>query len=114
MQEALRAYLLANPKTVFLVNKKIVTIPLVKNLTEEEILKNLKKISKKVILVPAADICQKELGKSVVAGIYLISLASFKNLVPLKPLSILKAIKKIIPGKYLELNLKAFKLARKA
>ena len=112
MQEALRAYPLANPKTTFLVNKQIVTIPLVENLTEEEILKNLKKISKKIILVPAADICQKELGKSVVAGIYLISLVAFKNLIPLKPTSILKAIKKIIPAKYLELNLKAFNLAK--
>jgi len=112
MQEALRVYPLANPKTTFLVNKQIVTIPLVKNLTEEEILKNLKKISKKIILVPAADICQKELGKSVVAGIYLISLVAFKSLIPLKPTSILKAIKKIIPAKYLELNLKAFNLAK--
>jgi len=112
MQEALRAYSFASPKTTFLVNKEIVPIPLVKNLTGEEVLKNLKKISKNVILVPAADICQKELGNRVVAGIYLISLASFKNLIPLKPTSILKAIKKIIPEKYLELNLKTFDLAK--
>jgi len=112
MQEALRAYSFASPKTTFLVNKEIVPIPLVKNLTGEEVLKNLKKISKNVILVPAADICQKELGNRVVVGIYLISLASFKNLIPLKPTSILKAIKKIIPEKYLELNLKTFDLAK--
>jgi len=113
MQESLKAYSFVNPSTTFLVNKQIVPIPLAKNLTEDEVFKNLKKISKKIILVPAADICQKELGKSVVAGIYLISLASFKNLIPLKPVSILKAIKKIIPEKYLELNLKTFKLAEK-
>jgi len=127
MQEALKVYPLANPKTIFLVNKKIIPIPLVKNpvdefhssppfanarVTEEEVLKSLKKISKNVILVPASEICQKELGKEVVAGIYLISLASFKNLIPLKPASILKAIKKIIPEKYLELNLKTFGLAK--
>jgi len=112
MQEALRAYSFASPKTTFLVNKEIVPIPLVKNLTGEEIFKNLKKISKNVILVPAADICQKELGNRVVAGIYLISLAAFKNLIPLKPTSILKAIKKIIPEKYLELNIKTFNLAK--
>jgi len=127
MQEALKAHPLANPKTTFLVNKKIITIPLVKNpvdefhssppfanarVTEEEVLKNLKKISRNVILVPASEICQKELGKEVVAGIYLISLASFKKIIPIKPVSILKAIKKIIPEKYLELNLKAFNLAK--
>jgi Pyruvate/2-oxoacid:ferredoxin oxidoreductase gamma subunit len=50
------------------------------------------------------------LGTNVVAGIYLISLAVFKKLIPLKPDSILRAIKKTIPEKYLELNLKAFNL----
>lgn len=112
MQEALKAYPFANQNTIFLINKQIIPILLsmAKNLSEKEVLKNLKKISKKVILVPAADICQKELGKSVVAGIYLISLAAFKKLIPLKPPSILKAIKKIIPEKYLELNLRTFHL----
>jgi len=112
MQETLKAYYFANPKTTFLINKQINPIPLVKNLTEEEILKNLKRVSKNVILVSAADICKKELGTNVVAGIYLISLAAFKNLIPLKPTSISKAIKKIIPEKYLELNLKTFDLAK--
>jgi len=111
MQEVLKAYPYANPKTTFLMNKKIVPIPLGKNLSEEEILKNLKKISKKIVLVPADEICQKELGKEVLAGIYLISFASFKGLIPVNPDSLLKTIKKIIPEKYLESNLKAFKLA---
>jgi len=111
MQESLKACCYANSKTNFLVNKYIVPIPLVKNLTEKEILDNLKKISKNVFLIPADDICQKELGTGVVAGVYLISLASFKKLIPIKPVSILKAIKKIIPEKYLELNLKTFELA---
>ena len=111
MQEVLKAYPYANPKTTFLMNKKIVPIPLGKNLSEEEILKNLKKISKKIVLVPADEICQKELGKEVLAGIYLISFASFKGLIPVNPDSLLKTIKKIIPEKYLESNLKAFELA---
>ncbi len=113
MQEALKNYYFANPKTIFLVNKQINPIPLVKNLTEEEILENLKKISKNIFLVQASEICQKELGTNVVAGIYLISLAAFKKLMPIKPESILKTIKKIIPAKYLELNLKTFDLAKK-
>jgi len=112
MQESLKACYYANFKTNFLVNKFIQPISLVKNLTKEEVLKNLKKISKNVILVPAAEICQKELGTAVVTGVYLISLASFKNLIPIKSSSILKAIKKLIPEKYLELNLKTFDLAK--
>jgi indolepyruvate ferredoxin oxidoreductase beta subunit len=112
MQESLMAANFAGLKTNFLVNKYIVPIPLQKNLSEKELLNQLKRIGKDVFLVPATEICQKELGTNVVAGIYLISLASFKRLIPLKPDSILKAMRKIIPKEYLELNLKAFKLAR--
>jgi len=113
MQEGLRAADFAGPKTKFLINKYIVPLSLQKNLVEEEIFNQLKKIGKNLFLVPADEICQKELGTNVVAGIYLISFAAFKKLMPIKPDSILKAIKKIIPEKYLELNLKAFNLALK-
>lgn len=112
MQEALKACYYANPETTLLINKYIVPIPLQKLFSEKEIVENLKEYSKKIILVPATEICQKELGTNVVAGIYLISLATFKKLIPLKPNSVFKAIKKIIPEKYLELNLKAFNLAQ--
>lgn len=111
MQESLMAANFAGLKTNFLVNKYIIPIPLQKNLSEKELLNQLKRIGKDVFLVPATEICQKELGTNVVAGIYLISLASFKKLIPIRPDSILKAIKKIIPEKYLELNLKALNLA---
>lgn len=111
MQECLKACYFANSKTAFLINKYFVPIPFQKLPSEEEILKTLKKFSKKVTLIAAANICQKELGTNIVAGIYLLSLASFKKLIPIKPTSILKAIKKIIPEKYLELNLKTFNLA---
>lgn len=113
MQEALKGINFANKKTNFLVNKYIVPIPLVKSLSEKEIVKNLKKVSKNIILVPAAKTCQEKLGTNVVAGVYLISSAAFKDLVPIKPASIKKALKKIIPKKYLELNLKAFNLSSK-
>jgi len=112
MQEALKGAYFTNKKTNFLINKYIVPIPLLKPLTERQILSNLKKISKSVQVVPAFQICQEKLGNSVVAGIYLISLAVFQGLIPLKPVSLSLAIKKTIPAKYLELNLKAFSLAR--
>jgi len=112
MQESLRAVNFASSKTAFLINKQIIPIPLGKQLTEKEVLSNLKKITKKVEIIPAAEICEKELGTSVVSGIYLLSLASFKKILPLNPNSILNSIKKIIPEKYLELNVKTFELAK--
>ncbi len=111
MQEALRIVRFSNPGTNFLINKYIIPLPLEKTLPEEEIVKNLKKVSKNIVLVPAAEICQEKLGTNVVAGVYLISLASFRGLIPIKSASIKKTLKKIIPKKYLELNLKAFNLS---
>jgi Pyruvate/2-oxoacid:ferredoxin oxidoreductase gamma subunit len=72
----------------------------------------LKKISKNINLVSASEVCKEKLGTDVVSGIYLISLAVLKGLIPIKPSSVGKAIKKIIPAKYLELNLKTFNLAK--
>jgi indolepyruvate ferredoxin oxidoreductase beta subunit len=112
-QEILNGIYFANLKTKFLINQYILPIPLKKSLTENEILNQLKKVSKNITVVPADKICQEKLGNSVVSGIYLISYAAFKNLIPLKPESIQKAIKKIIPAQFLELNLRTFKLAKK-
>ena len=112
MQECLKATYFSNPKTIFLINKFFVPILGQKPLSEGEILKNLKKFSKNIIVIPAADICQTKLGSNVVAGVYLLSYAAFKKIIPLKPNSILRAIKDIVPKKYLDLNKKTFGLAR--
>lgn len=112
-QESLRAcyYASKEAKTIFLVNDLSLSIPNQKPRTKEEILKILKKFSKKIIFVPASDICQKEFNIDIAAGVFLISLAAFKNLLPLKPASVKKAIRKIIKTEYLKLNLEIFKLA---
>ncbi len=109
--ESLRVLQYANPKTIFLVNKFTFSFP--GSPKEKEILRKLKTITKNPKIIPASEICQKELGKEVVGGIYLLAYAVFKKLIPLKPSSIEKAIIKIVPEKYLELNKKAFKLAKK-
>ncbi len=111
MQEALKGINFANKKTNFLVNKYIVPIPLEKSLSDKEIIKSLKKVSKNIQVVEAAQITQKKLGTNVVAGVYLVSLAVFKKLIPLKPASIKKALKRVIPKKYLKLNLDSFNLS---
>lgn len=113
-QEALKAcyYASKKAKTVFLVNDFVIPIPGTTPKTSSQILKEIQKFSPKAILIPASDVCQKELGSSVVAGIYLLALAVFQRLLPLKPDSILKVLKIKIPEKYFELNKKAFDLAK--
>jgi len=111
LQEALRGLYFANEKTNFLVNDYFVPI-LGTEFSREKTLQLLSQMKEKLILIEASKICQEKLGKDVLAGIYLVSLASFKKFIPLKPESILEAIKKIIPEKYLELNLKAFNLVK--
>ncbi len=100
-------------KTTFLINNFFIPIPGEKLPTAKNISQFLKKFAKKIILVPASDICQKTLGADVVAGIYLLGFSVSKKLIPLKSKAFISAINKIIPEKYLELNLKAFKLASK-
>ncbi|MDI6602681.1 MAG: indolepyruvate oxidoreductase subunit beta [Patescibacteria group bacterium] len=113
LQESLNGLHYSSPKTHFLINQ-YKTPTFTKDLSEKEILGIVKKISKNLFLIPASEICQKELGSEVVAGIYLLGLAFSKKLLPLKSDSIISAIKKIIPEKYRELNLKAFELARQS
>ena len=79
----------------------------------EDISGNLQKFSQKVILLSANKILQEKIGTSVTAGIFLLFYASFQNLIPLEPNSLLKAMKKIIPEKYMEINLKTLELAKK-
>jgi len=112
MHEAPRALYYANENSQFLINKYFLSIPGQPTLAENEILKEIKKFTRKIKIIPANEICKKELGNEILAGIYLISLASFNWLIPLNPDAILKAMKKVIPGQYLELNKKTFELAK--
>ena len=83
-------------------------------LKEQEILRKLNKLDKgRKHIIAADEICRKELGKEVVSGDYLLGYAAYNKLIPLKPASILKAITKVVPEKYLDLNKKAFELASK-
>jgi len=109
--ESLRALSYANSKTIFLVNK--FTLSFLGSPKEKEILRKLKSLVKNPRIIPASEICKKELGKEVVSGIYLLSYAVFNKLIPLKSTSILKAIDKVVPERYLELNKQAFELAKK-
>lgn len=109
--EGLRNTIFSNTKTNILINKFLSGLE--GSPKEEEIINGLEKTPKdNLYLVPASEICLRKLGKEVVSGIFLLGCAIFENLIPLKPESILKAVEKVIPEKYLELNKKAFNLAR--
>lgn len=111
-QEALRAAYFANTNTFFLINKHIIPVPLQNSFTEEQVFKLLSGVSRKIEFIQASELCQKNIGTPVVAGTYLVSLAASRKIIPLKMDMILKAIQKVIPEKYFELNKKAFDLAQ--
>ena len=113
MQECLKAAYFSGPQTQYLINKTEVAIPGKPLLAEEGIIGNLKKFTKKIEVVDANGICQKELGTAAVSGVYLLCLASFKNLIPLSPDSMREAIKSSVAAKHLEVNMKAWELAKK-
>lgn len=107
-QEALKASQYVAKETTFLINNNLIPIPGQQLLAPQEITNSLKKISRKIFLLPASEFCQKELGSEVVAGIFLLGYAAFNKLIPLKPETIISAIRAVIPEKYLEMNKKAF------
>lgn len=110
MQEVLRALYYCSEKTKILINRNLIPIPGQNLITEEEIIKEIKKFTKNIEIIEASKICKEKLGNDILAGIYLIGYAQSKKILPLKKSSILEAMKKIIPEKYLDLNLKAFNL----
>ena len=113
MQECLKAAYFSGPQTQYLINKTEVAIPGKPLLAEEEIIGSLKKFTKKIEVIDANGICQKELGTPAVAGVYLLCLAAFKEMIPLAPEVMLEAIKTAVAPKHLEVNVKAWELAQK-
>jgi indolepyruvate ferredoxin oxidoreductase beta subunit len=112
-QEAVKASFYASKKTgtVFLINKFLTPIIEQELIPLEKISKILEDFSKKTLIVPATEVTQKEFNNSVLAGTYLLGKAIYQDLIPLKILSILKAMQEIVPDKFLEINKKAFELA---
>ena len=109
LSEALRIFDFANKNTIFVINKKFIFY--LGALEQEQVLKKIKKVPAKIHLVEASKICQTKLKQEIVAGVYLLGYVIKNNLIPLKSENLLKAIKKILPEKYFEINKKAFAFA---
>jgi indolepyruvate ferredoxin oxidoreductase beta subunit len=109
--EALRNISYADKNTVLITNEYF--FPYLGGPSKEEIIKKIKSFYPGIKhIVPASEICKKELKNEVISGVYLLGWAVLKKALPLKEESILKAISKTIPPKYLDLNKKAFNLAK--
>ena len=111
-QESLRAIKFASSKGNFLINDQIIPIPSQKPMKAEEVLVLVKKTTKDAKVVPSFSLCSEKFGTGVTSGIFLVALSSLSGILPISPNTLLKAIKKVIPQKYLELNLKTFDLAK--
>jgi len=114
--ESLRAaYYGSKKKTIFLINKLSVfsLASIGKEMLPAQISGSLKNFSKKTILLNASDIVKKETGSIVTTGIFMLGFCAFKKIIPLKEKSIIKAIERVVPEKYLDLNRKIFKLSSK-
>ncbi|MCL5010846.1 MAG: indolepyruvate oxidoreductase subunit beta [Patescibacteria group bacterium] len=112
-QEALNGARFAGKKSVILINR-FQTPTLSGDASFEQIRQELTKVSEKVFFVGASEICQKELGVEVVSGIYLLGYALHNNYLPLKKENVIEAIKKTMPEKFWELNIKALELAKQS
>ncbi len=114
--EALKVCNYASKKrTVFLINDFEIYSPSFGNQklpSLDKIISDIKPFSKKNYIIKASNIIQEKLGKGVLAGIFMISGAAYKKLIPIKPSSILKAIELNVPCDF-DLNKKAFLLAEK-
>jgi len=109
--EGLRKINYANSETSFLMNEHFLPYP--GSPSEQEIKKMIsQKIKGRKYVISASKICQEKLGKEILSGVYLLGFAAYNKIIPLKPKSFLKAIENSVSQKYLDINIKAFKLSK--
>ena len=106
--EGLRESAKASKQTKILINEYF--LPFLNSISKEEIAERLEETKKDFYLVPASENCKNKLQNEVVCTLYLLGYAVGHKFIPLTKESVLRAIKNIIPEKYLDLNINAFEL----
>ena len=106
--EGLRESAKAGKQTKLLINDYF--LPFLGSLPKEEIINQLNNSKKDFILVPASQNCKNKLQNEIVCTMYLLGHAVGKNFIPFKKELVLRAMKNVIPQKYLDLNINAFEL----
>lgn len=108
-QESLACAEYASRETEFLVNEYQFPT-LAKSLSHEEVLEHLKKITARVKLIPATQICKKELDNKIVDGVFMLGYAFKRDHFNFDREIFNQAIEEQIPERYWELNKEAFEL----
>lgn len=110
IQEALNAVRFASKKTAFLVSKY--QSPTMGQSVSGSYVKNtLNALGKNIFFMPVDEITKKELGTTVVSGIFFLGYAVGKGLISLTENDIKRAVKVVMPEKYWDINMKAIDLA---
>ncbi|NQU82822.1 MAG: 2-oxoacid:acceptor oxidoreductase family protein [Parcubacteria group bacterium] len=111
MQEALNAVPFASGRTTFLINK-YQSPTMGQGVSESYIKSAITGITKKSVFLSANEITEKELGNSVVSGSFFLGYAITKGLIPFTENDIKEAIKKVMPEKHWDINMKTIDFAK--
>jgi len=113
--EALKGcYYASKKRTIFLINDFEIYSPSFgsqKLPGLKEIIFEIRPFARKIYTVKASEAVQKNFGLAVLAGVFVLSGAVHKGLIPVSPENLLKAIKSNVPRGF-DLNKKAFSLAK--
>jgi len=112
--ETLRNAKYASEKTLILMGDEKVPPPAITLKGEayppiEEILKKLQRFSKNIIIVEASKLA-KEAGSVMVQNSVLLGALAATGKAPVKKENLIKALRELVPSKYVDVNVKAFEL----
>jgi len=104
--EGLREFSKAGKQTKILINEYF--FPFINSPTKEEVKKQIQDSKKDYTFVKSSEICKDKLQNEIVCTLHILGYAVGQKIIPIKKESVLRAIKNVIPEKYLELNINAF------
>lgn len=112
--ETLRNLKFASEKTLVIMNTEVIpptelSAKMVKCPSLEEIQKNIRYFTKKIIAVEAAELAKKA-GNILAENVVLIGVLAASGKMPVRNESILEALRELIPPKHMSVNAEAFKL----
>ena len=114
--EALRALYYANKKTVMVFDTRA-AVPVQMHMDKvkypeiREVVKQIKKYTKKVFFIDAAKAAKELTGNPVFSNVYLLGYSFAKGHIPLKRESLEYGIKQFVPAETYEMNKKVFEIA---
>jgi indolepyruvate ferredoxin oxidoreductase beta subunit len=112
--ETLRNLKFVSEKTLVIMNTEAIpptelSAKMMKYPSLEEIQKKIRRFTKKVITVQAAELAEKA-GNVLTENVVLVGVLAASERMPVKSESILEALRELVPSKHLGVNVKAFKL----